>query len=70
MVKLQSFSGKTIDFPNPDEDFKNDVIKISRERYARPRDQVEKEVTEFENEGFTQGKIQIQEAPKFSEPLI
>ena len=64
------FSGKTIDFPNPDEDFKNDVIKISRERYARPRDQVEKEVAEFENEGFTQGKIQIQEAPKFSEPLI
>ncbi len=63
------FSGRTVDFPSPDEDFKKDVIKISRERWAKPREQVEKEITEFE-ELLPSSKPQIDDKPKFSEPLI
>jgi hypothetical protein len=62
------FSGKTLDFPKPDEDFKQDVIKISRERFARPRSEVEKEIQLFED-----SKLMTevpQNSPQFSEPLL
>lgn len=62
------FSGRTVDFPRPDEDFKQDVINISRERYARPRAEVEKEIVNFEN--GERVLIPLAETTKFSEPLI
>ncbi|MBI4058218.1 type IV secretion system DNA-binding domain-containing protein [Candidatus Gottesmanbacteria bacterium] len=62
------FSGRTVEFPAPDEDFKQDVIKISRERWARPRGLVEKEIAEFENTVTPQSTSE--KPSEFSEPII
>lgn len=40
------FSGHTLDFPDPDEDLLTDVVKLSRERWARNRAEVEKEIAQ------------------------
>lgn len=61
------FSGRTIDFPKPDEDLIHDVIRISRERWARPKSQVEKEIVEQESLGEISSPKETQ---SFSEPLI
>jgi hypothetical protein len=62
------FSGHTLDFPAPDEDLASDVVKISRQRWARPRTEVEKEIAaqEFINQEKNSGA----ESQSFSEPLV
>ncbi len=61
------FSGRTIDFPKPDEDLIHDVVRISRERWARPKMEVEKEISDQELSGAA-GPTQKKQS--FSEPII
>lgn len=61
------FSGKTLDFPKPDNDLINDVIKISRERWATPRDQAEREVASQDQDSIAVSPTAPRE---FSEPLL
>lgn len=60
------FSGKTIDFPKPDNDLIHDVIRISRERLARTKKEVEEEINQTENI-IPQPEAK---AEAFSEPII
>lgn len=62
------FSGYTLDFPKPDEDLASDVVKISRQRCARPKSEVEKEIAA--QEFISQEKALGAEAESFSEPLV
>lgn len=62
------FSGHTLDFPLPDEDLASDVVKISRQRWARPKPEVEKEVAA--QEFISQEKTLGAEPKSFSEPLV
>lgn len=61
------FSGRTIDFPKPDEDLIHDVVRISRERWARPKAEVEKEIAEIENVVQTTPEDKTK---NFSAPLV
>lgn len=62
------FSGRTLDFPKPDEDLLHDVVRISRERWAKPRVEVEKQISLQEQ---SLGTSAPEEKPKnFTEPLI
>lgn len=38
------FSGRTLDFPKPDEDLASDIVRTSRERWAKPRQEVEQAI--------------------------
>ncbi len=62
------FSGRTLDFPSPDADLLSDVVRISRERWARPKAEVEKEILDQELAGPTSAPEA--KAKSFSEPLI
>lgn len=62
------FSGRTLDFPKPDEDLMSDVIRISRERWARPKDEVEKYIAQAEEIGVS-SPIEP-EAEEFNEPIV
>ncbi len=62
------FSGKTIDFPSPDNDLIHDVIRISRERWGRPKAEIEKEIIEQDQMvSPTQPNVKPQ---AFSEPIV
>ncbi len=62
------FSGRTLNFPKPDEDLASDIIRISRERWAKPRIEVERAMHILDETGIgSEGVIQ----PKsFNEPLV
>jgi len=62
------FSGRTLDFPAPDADLIHDVVRISRERWARPKAEVEKEILDQELAGPTSAPEA--KAQSFSEPLM
>ena len=62
------FSGKTLDFPKPDEDLANDIVRTSRDRYARPKLDVEKEIGLMEELGVP--SVAEAKAQSFSEPLV
>ena len=62
------FSGRTIDFPKSDMDLINDVIRTSRERWARPKSEVEKDIAQQETAG-PQSTPEVK-TQAFSEPLI
>lgn len=62
------FSGHTLDFPKPDEDLASDVVKISRQRWAKPKTEVEKEIAA--QEFISQEKNSGAESQSFSEPLV
>ena len=62
------FSGHTLNFPLPDEDLASDVVKISRQRWAKPKAEVEKEIAA--QELISQEKSSGAESQSFSEPLV
>ncbi|OGG14922.1 hypothetical protein A2875_03095 [Candidatus Gottesmanbacteria bacterium RIFCSPHIGHO2_01_FULL_46_14] len=62
------FSGRTLNFPKPDEDLANDIVRTSRERFARPRSEVEKEIGLLEESGIP--SVAEAKAQAFSEPLV
>lgn len=62
------FSGRTIDFPKPDMDLINDVVRTSRERWAKPKSEAEKDIAQQETAG-PQSAPEVK-AQTFSEPLI
>ncbi|MCL4359872.1 type IV secretion system DNA-binding domain-containing protein [Patescibacteria group bacterium] len=61
------FSGKTLDFPKPDADLLTDVVRISRERWAHPRSDVERELM---SDTETPSPAPEAKAQTFSEPII
>ncbi|OGG28450.1 hypothetical protein A3A64_01485 [Candidatus Gottesmanbacteria bacterium RIFCSPLOWO2_01_FULL_48_11] len=61
------FSGRTIDFPMPDEDILTDVVRMSRQRWAKPRLEVEKDIAQQES---IVAQDQIKETATFTEPLL
>lgn len=62
------FSGRTLDFPKPDEDLASDIVRTSRERLARPKSEVEKEIGLAEELGIA--SVAQVKANAFSEPLV
>lgn len=62
------FSGRTLDFPKPDEDLANDIVRTSRDRYARTKSDVEKEIGLMEELGVP--SVAEAKAKIFSEPLV
>ncbi len=63
-----AFSGRSLTVPDPPEENKAAVVEASRQKYGRPRDQVEKEIASW-------GVIEDLEAPeeeeeKFAAPII
>ncbi len=62
------FSGRTIDFPVPDEDLASDIIRTSRERWAKPRIEVEQAIGLMEEAGVRSDGAMKQES--FHEPLM
>lgn len=63
------FSGRTLDFPPPDEDLASDIVRLSRERWARPRTEVEREILSF-NQSQDVVSAPDAKAQAFSEPLV
>lgn len=55
------FSGRTLDFPKPDEDLASDIVRTSRERWAKPRQEVQQAI------GLSEG---ITKPGAFHEPLV
>lgn len=55
------FSGRTLDFPKPDEDLASDIVRTSRERWAKPRQEVEQAI------GLSQ---EATKPESFHEPLV
>lgn len=62
------FSGHTLDFPKPDEDLASDVVRISRERWAKPRSEAELEIAQ--TEGIPAPSVAKMETQSFSEPIV
>lgn len=62
------FSGRTLDFPMPDEDLASDIVRTSRERWAKSRQEVEKAIGLLEKTG-TQPSAEIK-TESFNEPLV
>lgn len=62
------FSGHTLNFPESDEDLASDVVRISRERWAKPRSEVEKEIAHIE--GMPTPSVAEVKAQSFSEPIV
>lgn len=62
------FSGRTLEFPKPDEDLASDILRTSRDRYARPKSDVEKEIGLIEELGVP--SVAEAKAKIFSEPLV
>ena len=62
---VKPFSAQTIDFIKPKEDNSEKVIKISRKRWAKPRNKVEKEIERLEK-----GKLTRQSDKKFPKPIV
>ncbi|MBI3342656.1 hypothetical protein HY032_00685 [Candidatus Gottesmanbacteria bacterium] len=61
------FSGRTLDFPKPDEDLESDIVRTSRERWAKPRQEVERAIGLGEETGVrSEGTI----TESFNEPLV
>lgn len=55
------FSGRTLDFPKPDEDLASDIVRTSRERWAKPRQEVQQAI------GLSEGATKPE---SFHEPLV
>lgn len=55
------FSGRTLDFPKPDEDLASDIVRTSRERWAKPRQEVQQAI------GLSEGTTKPE---SFHEPLV
>lgn len=61
------FSGRTLEFPKPDEDLASDAVTLSRHRFARSRSEVEKEILRQESQKIERN---VDSGPAFREPLI
>ncbi|MBP9718706.1 type IV secretory system conjugative DNA transfer family protein [Candidatus Gracilibacteria bacterium] len=66
-----AFSGKTLNVPFPVDNYSDEIIKRSRERYATPREQVENDLKKWD-EGAAEpdAMLAAQIEQKFAEPLI
>lgn len=66
-----AFSGKTLNVPTSKDDYSEEIIKISRGKYATPREQVEKELKKWDEGGSEEDEILAATIEqKFAEPLI
>jgi hypothetical protein len=62
-----AFSGRSLTVPDPPEENKAAVIEASRQKYGRPKDQVEKEIASW---GVVEELEVPEEEAKFAEPII
>jgi hypothetical protein len=65
----EAFSGRTVDAPAVEKDFKDEIVANSRKEYCQPRSEVEEVLNKWDESGEF-GDLQPTEAPKFEEPLI
>jgi hypothetical protein len=66
-----AFSGKTITVKHPDVDYSDEIIRISRTKYARPRAEVEADMKKWDEGGSEEdSKLAESIEQKFAEPLI
>jgi len=64
-VTGNAFSAKTLPpFPRPENSFAEMVIKVSQERYGKPRAEVEEKISSWMNKNFTEEKTKKQEKKK------
>ena len=82
----EAFSGRTLDMVPPAENFREECIKLSRERYARPLSEVQEILSQWEEGKWSEGgpanptqaakpatsqpKASFDEDVEFEEPLI
>lgn len=66
-----AFSGRTLNVPQPKKDLSTEIIRRSREKYARPRTEVEADLKKWD-EGASQEDASLAQTieQKFAEPLI
>ncbi|MBI2638739.1 type IV secretion system DNA-binding domain-containing protein [Candidatus Peregrinibacteria bacterium] len=66
-----AFSGRTLNVSTPKEHYAEEIVRRSREKYARPREQVEEELKKWD-EGATEEDAELVATieQKFAEPLI
>ena len=66
----EAFSGRTLDMAYPDKSHAAECLKLSREKYARPLQEVEKLLREWEEGKPQASEAKQEEATEFEEPLI
>lgn len=66
-----AFSGRTLNVPTPKQDFTQEIIRRSREKYSNPRSKVEQELKKWD-EGASEEDAALVASieQKFAEPLI
>jgi hypothetical protein len=66
-----AFSGRTVNVSAPKENYAEEIVRRSREKYARPRVQVEEDLKKWD-EGATGEDAELVATieQKFAEPLI
>lgn len=66
-----AFSGRTLNVAPPKIDYSDEIIRRSRERYARPREQVETELKKWDEGGSAEdAELAASIEQKFTEPMI
>lgn len=66
-----AFSGRTLNVSQPDADYSDEIIRLSREKYSTPREQVEIELKKWDEGGSEEDEMLAATIEqKFAEPLI
>jgi len=66
-----AFSGRTINVPMPAKDYSEEIIRRSREKYARPRKEVETDLKKWDEGGSAEDNELVSTIEqKFAEPMI
>ena len=67
----EAFSGRTLDMPKPDNDLTKEIIEYSRKTYCKPRADVEKLLSKWDEAGdFGEDNTAPAEEVPFEEPII
>ena len=66
--KSAPFSGTTLRMPDPAEDLTTQIVAQSRERFARPRSEVEQEITRWTNSALPDTDAEVM-TDETSEPV-
>lgn len=68
----EAFSGRTLDAPNPERDWTNEIIAASRRKYCKPRQEVEEMLKKWDETATAppskEERLAVEES--FEEPII
>jgi len=65
-----SFSARTITFKFPEEDFSEEILRASREKYCKPLKIVEEEIGRWEEAAIEAEEVENDLLPEFEAPIV